>query len=97
MFFCLMDTFKTSLVIKCVGPGLVMAGVTTTLIRILFSYKPTCCIKGKQRNLKKRAQKGRKRHQDGKEEENFEVVENINIREEIRTVSKSVRRLENLS
>ena len=80
-----MDRFKTSMIIKCVGPGLVMAGVTSTLIRILFSYKPTCFIKG------------RKRHQNRKEMKDFGDVENIDTSEEIRTVSNCVRRKENVS
>ena len=34
---------KTSLILKCVGPCLVMLGLTAALLRILFSYAPAGC------------------------------------------------------
>jgi hypothetical protein len=39
----LTENMKTSLLVKCVGPGLVMMGLTAMLLRILFTYKPTIC------------------------------------------------------
>ena len=43
---------KFSLIFKCVGPCLVMFGLTTMLLRILFSYTPTFC-KGSRSKRKK--------------------------------------------
>jgi hypothetical protein len=40
----LTENKKTSLLVKCVGPGLVMVGLTATLLRILF-YMPYTCRK----------------------------------------------------
>ena len=37
----LTENKKTSLLVKCVGPGLVMVGLIAILLRILFTYEPT--------------------------------------------------------
>ena len=39
----LTENKKTSLLVKCGGPGLVMVGLTAILLRILFTYKPSIC------------------------------------------------------
>ena len=45
VFSSLADNKKIMLALKCVGPCLVMLGVTFMLLRILFTYKPTCLVK----------------------------------------------------
>ena len=44
MFSCALNNSSTNLPSKCAGPGLVMAGIAATLLRILFSYTPTCLV-----------------------------------------------------
>ena len=63
VFSCVWDSSKTSVIIKCLGPGCVMAGITSTLIRILFSYKPACC--------------GRKLEQSAEEKDLLDLNRNI--------------------
>jgi hypothetical protein len=45
----LTENKKTSLLVKCVGPGLVLVGLTAILLRILFTYKPTICNRHKKK------------------------------------------------
>ena len=52
----LTENKKTSLMVKCFGPGLVMVGLTAMLVRILFVYTPYTCRK--QGESKKHKGKG---------------------------------------
>ena len=45
---------KTMLLVKCLGPILVMLGVTCMLLRILFTYKPTCLVRREGRRKKEK-------------------------------------------
>ena len=47
----LTENKKTYLLVKCVGPGLVMVGLTAMLLRILFTYKPTICNRFKKKKI----------------------------------------------
>ena len=45
VFSCAWYSSITALSSKCMGPGMVMAGIAATLLRILFSYTPTCLVR----------------------------------------------------
>ena len=57
VFFSLAEGKKTTLVVKCLGPCLVMLGITFMLLRILFTYKPTCLVKLERRRKKEKIRK----------------------------------------
>ena len=42
------------LLVKCLGPVLVMLGLTCMLLRILFTYKPTCLVRMKKSRTKEK-------------------------------------------
>ena len=59
VFFSLAEEKKTMLVVMCAGPCLVMLGVTCMLLRILFTYKPTCLVQMERRHKEDKFRKYR--------------------------------------
>ena len=75
VFFSLADSRNTILVVKCVGPCLVMMGITLMLLRILFTYKPTCLVElGRKKKERKKKKKFRKENERKFEEDEFTMT-----------------------